>query len=127
MKDFLCVGLGGMMGSVARYGVTLANQKIWTNSSWPLGTLLVNIIGCFLIGLLGGFFATKSLPDSLKLLAITGFLGGFTTFSAFGWENFQLIKEGNLSIALGNIFLHVFVGIAAVGLGYMVSVKLIST
>lgn len=125
MKNFLYVGLGGMMGSLARYGIALASQKFWTTSSWPMGTLLVNIIGCFFIGLLGGLFATKALPDSLKLLAITGFLGGFTTFSAFGWEGFQLIKAGNFAIAFGNIFLQVFVGIAAVGLGYTASLKLI--
>jgi CrcB protein len=126
MKNLFYVGLGGMMGSMARYGVAVASQKFWT-TSWPMGTLLVNIIGCFLIGLLGGLFATKSWPDSLRLLAITGFLGGFTTFSAFGWEGFQLIKMGNLSIALSNIFLQVFVGMAAVGLGYTISLKLNGT
>lgn len=124
MKDFLYVGLGGMVGSMARYGASLLCKNQSAPNSWPMATILVNIMGCFLIGFLGGFLTAKSLPENLRLLIITGFLGGFTTFSAFGWENFQLIKTGNYAIALGNVFLQVFIGITAVGLGYTASLKL---
>src|SRR5262245_34639851 len=103
IKSFLIVGLGGAAGSMLRYGV----QKIFniqTAAAFPTGTLLVNLAGCFLIGILWGF-ASRSLSwnEEMKLLLMTGFCGGFTTFSAFTLEGIGLLKESK--IALFTIYL----------------------
>jgi len=93
IKNFLIVGLGGASGSMLRYAV----QKIFqvqTAAAFPTGTLLVNIAGCFLIGILWSL-VSRSLTwnDEMKLLLMTGFCGGFTTFSAFTLEGIGLLKE----------------------------------
>jgi len=93
IKNFLIVGLGGAVGSMLRYAV----QKFFqaqTAAAFPTGTLLVNIAGCFLIGILWSV-VSRSLTwnDEMKLLLMTGFCGGFTTFSAFTLEGIGLLKE----------------------------------
>ena len=93
IKNFLIVGLGGASGSMLRYAV----QKIFqvqTAAAFPTGTLLVNIAGCFLIGILWSL-VSRSLTwnDEMKLLLMTGFCGGFTTFSAFTLDGIGLLKE----------------------------------
>ena len=98
LKNFLIVGLGGGAGSMLRYAV----QKIFNVQSaavFPTGTLLVNISGCFLIGILWGV-ASRSLTwtEELKLLFMTGFCGGFTTFSAFTLEGVGLLKENKTAL-----------------------------
>ncbi len=116
-KDILLVGLGGFAGSVARYlvSVSVASQ---TARVFPLATFLVNVIGCFLIGVL---FQTAErgevLSVELRLLLMTGFCGGFTTFSAFSVENIQLLQKGEFAFAAGNIILSIAVGIAATWFG----------
>lgn len=86
-KLFL-VALGGAAGSVARYLV-----QLWLNTSFPFGTLLVNATGCFLIGLLWGLLS-RELSESMRLLLMTGFCGGFTTFSSFTYESMDLLLRG---------------------------------
>lgn len=81
MNPFLQVAIGGAAGSVLRYGVNLAALRITT---WPLGTLTVNIVGCFAMGLLASMLALRG-GQHLAPLVLTGLLGGFTTFSAFRW------------------------------------------
>jgi CrcB protein len=89
MMNLLLVGLGGAAGSMLRYG-----HQLWLNGHpFPYGTFLVNICGCFLIGLLAGVSFRNSLSTSYNALLITGFCGGFTTFSAFSIENWELIKQ----------------------------------
>ena len=93
IKNFLIVGLGGAVGSMLRYAV----QKFFqaqTAAAFPTGTLLVNIAGCFLIGILWSL-VSRSLTwnEEMKLLLMTGFCGGFTTFSAFTLEGIGLLKE----------------------------------
>ena len=84
-------------------------------NSFPIGTFVVNIIGCFLIGVLTSYFI--KVDNSLKFLFITGFCGGFTTFSTFSAENLSLWQSGNYSILLIYIALSVLVGLLAVYLG----------
>jgi len=96
MKDLLLVGLGGFIGSVFRYGVGLSTTKFF-HGNFPLGTLVVNITGSLIIGLLAGYFLKNQSQQAMSLFLITGFCGGFTTFSTFSFDNLKLIKEGMIS------------------------------
>ncbi len=89
MKQIALVGLGGMIGSILRY---LAAIGIKT-PQFPYATLLVNIIGSLLIGIIMGWSAKQVNADSWRLFLATGICGGFTTFSAFAWENLQLLNQ----------------------------------
>ncbi len=91
MKSLLLVGAGGFIGSIARYSISLLIVRVQIEKAY-LGTLSVNLIGCFLIGLLSGYMA--KLSQHHTLLLITGFCGGFTTFSSFALDGLKLIKEG---------------------------------
>ncbi len=122
VTNALLVGIGGFVGSVCRYWVSGWVQSA-VNQSWrPVGTLAVNVIGCFLIGLLMGMADFRQLlkPDA-RLLLVVGLLGGFTTFSAFGYETFALARDKEFGAALLNIGAQVFVGLAAVWAGYTIS------
>ena len=115
MKQLILVGLGGALGSLSRYGVGLALAS-WAGMSFPFGTLLVNVLGCFLIGLALGAGWTPDQP--LRLLLVTGFLGGFTTFSAFGGETIELFRAAAPARALLNIAANVVLGLLATWLGF---------
>lgn len=116
-KAILLIGIGGGIGSIFRYLTTVVVSKYF-QSNFTLATLLVNILGCLLIGLLIGFFDKQEIINhDIRLLLITGFCGGFTTFSAFASENFHLFQSGNSLAAYLNIGLSVFVGLFAVWLG----------
>jgi len=91
MKDILIVSLGGFLGSGARYAVYLLTFKYYAQKPY-LGTLIVNLVGCLLIGLLSGSFLKLSNQTGLFLIA--GVCGGFTTFSTFALDGIKLIKEG---------------------------------
>lgn len=96
LKDILLVGLGGGVGSVARF-LCQRSVSAWYPHAFPFGTLIVNFLGCFLIGLLLGLMEKGNIvKPELRLLLLTGFCGGFTTFSAFAAENIQLLKDGRL-------------------------------
>ena len=122
IKTFLLVGIGGGLGSVMRYLTAYIVGKFYDNP-FPLATFSVNIFGCLLIGILIGVFGKQLSPnDDLKYLLITGFCGGYTTFSTFSAENIQLIQSGNYLFPALYITLSVLFGILAVFLG-MVLVK----
>jgi len=118
----LLVGVGGFIGAVMRYLMTNWVQDVLHTLSWPYGTLAVNLTGCLLIGLLAGLTETRSLltPETRALLLV-GVLGGFTTFSTFSYETFQLLRDGQLLSAFSSVGLQVCVGLAAVWIGYSVS------
>lgn len=119
MKELLLVALGGALGSMGRYAISawaLADQLAWR---FPVGTFLVNILGSLLIGLLGGLVVKHQwFSPEVRLLLITGVLGGFTTFSAFGLETFYLIRRGELGIAIAYVASSVLLGLILVWLGY---------
>ncbi len=121
MKQLLLVGFGGFIGSVLRYLVSKLNLY-WQFLSLPMGTLLVNILGSFVIGLLVGISAKSEIisPD-LRLLLMVGFCGGFTTFSSFSNENMMLVQNGQILTALLYTGLSLFLGFFAVYLGYVSS------
>lgn len=117
----LCIGAGGGVGAIARYALAGLVHRAF-DTSFPLGTLVVNALGCLAIGVLGAMFAAPHLVrEETRLLLMVGLLGGFTTFSSFGLETFEAINEGNLGRAGLNIALSVIVCLAAVWVGYRVT------
>lgn len=115
MKNLLLIFIGGGIGSVARYLLSSFTQKFWAIGTFPFGTLVVNMIGCFLIGYFTSTFL--KIDDYLKFFLITGFCGGFTTFSAFSIENYNLWQSQNYTLLFLYIILSVFLGLGAVFLG----------
>lgn len=116
-KMILLVGVGGFAGSVARF---LSQQFIARHypSSFPWGTLLVNIAGCFIIGLVYALSEKGTLiSPEMRLLLATGFCGGFTTFSTFAFENITLMRDGELLYTFLYIAASVIIGFAAAFLG----------
>lgn len=120
-KSILLVGIGGGAGSIFRFLVSHFSKKYW-NGEFPLGTFLVNISGCFLIGILAGYLlkAHNSGTD-LRMLLVVGFCGGYTTFSAFALENFELIHSGKITITLFYTLASMILGIVFVWLGIALS------
>lgn len=118
MSKLLWIALGGGGGAVARYVVGGWAQR-WSGASFPFGTMTVNVSGCLLIGLaMAKFGGPHLLRDELRLALVVGFLGGYTTFSTFGYETFMLANEGQPRWALGNMLLTNGLGLAAVWFGY---------
>ena len=117
LRALLLVGLGGAVGSMMRYAASiLVNRAV--DHSFPVATFLVNITGCFLIGLLFGFGERQHwMQGDTWLVLATGFCGGFTTFSAFASENVSLLGKGNSYSSILYIALSVVVGIVLCRLG----------
>jgi fluoride exporter len=117
MKQILLVGLGGATGSVLRYMVSSATAKYYA-ASFPLATFIVNVAGCFLAGLLFGMMSEETPANQqLKFLLITGFCGGFTTFSAFALENVKLMSSGNVMLPIAYTLVSIITGFLAVWIG----------
>lgn len=119
MSNIIAVGVGGFVGSVFRFLLAGAVHRISGNPWFPYGTLCVNVIGCLLIGLVGGWADHREVfSPAARLFLMVGFLGGFTTFSTFGYETLNLLRDAQPVAALTNVALHVGLGFAAVWLGY---------
>jgi len=124
LTQITLVGLGGFLGSVGRYLLSLLVTQ-WSGASrFPAATLVVNVIGCLAIGALSGFATrTEFLTPALRLFLITGLLGGFTTFSAFGYETLLLGRDTLGGIAFANIVAQLLLGLGAVWLGHTVALS----
>jgi len=121
MLSIIYVGLGGCLGSIMRYLMVQETGRLFANNSFPYGTLAVNMIGCFLIAFIGELGAGRTfLSPEVRLFLFMGILGGFTTFSAFGYETFYFIKTSQFLLAFLNVMGQVVFGLAAVMLGYWV-------
>ena len=117
VKQILAVGAGGFIGAISRFGVCRLIQRY---HSGPAGTFTVNIIGCFIIGGFMAFLETRQLSsDSVRFFWIVGILGAFTTFSTFGHETFELLRNGTHGLAFWNVGANVFLGLGAVGGGWV--------
>ena len=119
---YLLVVVGGGIGSLARY---LAGSAITTRfgSVFPLGTMVINITGSFLIGLLMTLLSERLPHPNWRLLLVVGFLGGYTTFSSFEWETFSAVRAGGFWIGLMNVVGSVGLGYAAVWLGALLATR----
>jgi CrcB protein len=120
MKGLLLVALGGAAGSIARYllsGWALHHTVEWR---FPLGTFLVNVIGCLAVGVLGGLVVKHDFfsPEA-RLFLFTGVAGGFTTFSALGLETFYLLRRHEVLVAGGYVIASIAVGMLVLWLGFM--------
>lgn len=125
MAHLLLVGVGGFLGSIARYGLSTWLQHRLTAATFPYGTLAVNVIGCCVIGLLSGLAETRGLMRSeTRLLLMVGLCGGFTTFSTFGYDTLGLLHQKETAAALVNVGAQVVLGLGGVWLG-MVAARLI--
>ena len=119
LSTLLWVGLGGFVGSVCRFLLGGAVHQVLQNSTFPYGTMVVNLVGCFAIGVGGGLVEMRQLftPEA-RMFLLVGLLGGFTTFSTFGYESVTLAREGEMLASLANIVIQVVAGVLPVWLGY---------
>lgn len=118
MSKLLLVGLAGFIGTVGRYLMSGVIAKRY-GETFPMGTLLVNLIGCFLVGLLFYLLEERFLVNqTARTVILIGFLGGFTTFSSFGLQTFTLLRDGESGLAVLNIAASNLVGLLLVWAGY---------
>lgn len=118
MQAFLLVGIGGALGAMARYGAGVVVGQLW-RTSFPLATLLINVVGSLAMGLLVGWLA-RTLPpgqDEIRLFVAVGILGGFTTFSAFSLDVTLLFERGAVAHALAYVAASVLLSIGALVAG----------
>lgn len=113
----LYVALGGAIGSVARFLVTLGLER-WLGSGYPWGTTLVNLLGSFAFGLLYALWESKGgMPTPVRLVALSGFLGAFTTFSTLMFELAALLSGGKSALAVWHLCVHTAAGLACIFTG----------
>lgn len=114
MNNLLLVFIGGGLGSIARLGIAGFIQSNF-KSVFPIATLCSNILSCIILAVAVAFFSEKLIANpSLRMLILVGFCGGFSTFSTFSYETVELIRSGNMMIAVANILISVSVCIALI-------------
>jgi CrcB protein len=125
MYKLALIGAGGLLGTLCRYAIS-----VWVDgrsqSSFPYGTLAVNVVGCFAAGFLFQWVEGTTLSPEMRLAIFTGFLGGFTTFSAYGLQTHALTRDGRLTAAALNVLLSNILGLVSVWVGNSASRTLFS-
>ncbi len=121
MRAVLLIGLAGAAGAISRYGLGLWAQRQW-GSNFAFGTLLVNVLGCLVLGFILELDSQSDwVNTSARLFLAVGFLGAFTTFSTFGFETLKYLQEGSHSLAFLNIAANLVLGLLAVWLGWILA------
>ncbi len=120
MEKFLLVGVGGFVGAIARFGL-----HSWVYGRFliglPFGTLIVNTLGCLFAGVLVGFFKDlRGVYPNVHFLVLVGFFGSFTTFSAFGLETVELLRDGRIGLGIGNVIFSIAASLLGVWIGWSV-------
>ena len=123
LMKILVLSLGGAAGALARHGMSATVQRL-VGAPFPVGTFAVNMLGCLLFGAVWGFMESRSIVNNeLRLLALTGFMGSFTTFSTYMFETAELVKVGQIAGALLNVVGQSLIGlllvVAGIALGRM--------
>jgi fluoride exporter len=121
MLKLLLIALGGAIGTLARFWTGSMMLRATAKQLFPWGTLTVNLLGCLLIGYLSGLFSDRLIRPEYRLAITVGFLGGYTTFSSYGWETASFLREREWFLAGAYILANNVVGIALVVIGYGLS------
>ena len=122
MEKVLLVGVGGFLGSVLRYGIGGLVGRLKMGWTFPIETLIINGVGCLVLGLLVGLSESRGvLSGTTRAFLFIGLLGGFTTFSTFGYETFQLMRDGQWSAAALSTSLQLLFGVGGVWFGHAVA------
>ena len=124
MLKLLLIAIGGASGALLRYAVSGLIYK-YLDGVLPWGTLIVNLVGCFLIGFLWQLFEMMASSPSTRAFIFIGTLGAFTTFSTYGLESFNLLREGEIKFAIFNILASNILGLVLVFCGFVISRYLI--
>ena len=122
--QILGVGLAGAFGTLARFGVNQMSSRLFGPHPW--GTVVVNLTGCLLFGILTAIFVAEKLPAHYKVVILTGFLGGFTTFSAYAFEIADFLEKGRYVTAIWHFGLQNIVGILAMFAGLVIGRSLVA-
>jgi CrcB protein len=121
MINYLIIGSGGFIGAITRYALSAWIGQRW-GRSFPLGTLIINVSGCFFMGLIMSLLTERFIANPYwRSLLVVGFLGAYTTFSTFEFETGSLIKDGEILYAALNVILSVFMGFIALRMGEILS------
>lgn len=120
MEKLLSVAVGGAAGALARYGTVVAYQR-FAPSTFPLAILTVNVLGSLLFGLMWAYAEDRDwISENMRLLVLTGFLGSFTTFSTFAFDEAMFIRSGSWAIFVANLLISNTAALAAVFIGFRV-------
>lgn len=120
MTKIMMLAAGGAIGTLLRYSVSGLTHRVMTGM-FPWGTLAVNLIGSFIIGLLWGLFEIQNISSNFRTFLFVGILGGFTTFSTFALESLHLMRDGEMKLALSNVLASNILGILLVFAGFAAS------
>ena len=122
MEKVFWAGMGGFIGSALRYALGGFLARLRSGSSFPIETLVINVLGCLALGLLAGLAESRGVFTAVtRVFLFIGVLGGFTTFSAFGYETFQLLRDGQWLSASWSVTLQILLGIGAVWAGHVLA------
>jgi CrcB protein len=126
MGRILLIGFAGLAGTLSRYCLAGVFGRRF-GESFPIGTIIVNLVGCFLVGFLFYLLQERSLvSETVRLAIMVGFLGGFTTFSAFGLQTFTLFRDGEMLFAFMNLIVSNLAGLFFVWVGFLLARALVN-
>jgi len=122
---WLAIAVGGALGAVARHGTSYLLHTRWLTTRLPIGTAVVNLVGCFVVGLVAGVLVSErfALRGHWREFVFVGLLGGFTTFSAFGLDTLLLTRTHSVGLAAVNVAIQVIGGLVGVWFGYQIGAK----